>query len=190
MNDVTLTELVGRLRAGDDSAAEQIVLEYEPQIRRLIRLRLTDHRLRRVVDSGDICQSVFGNFFARAFMGQFDLSQPAKLMALLSTMARNKLIERYRKEEVRKPPGAQVQYSELASDAVSRDPTPSTDLSLAELQQRVESCMSEKERKIATQRKLGVSWATIGESFGESKEAVRKQFERAMQRVLEELNLQ
>jgi hypothetical protein len=36
----------------------------DPAIRRVVRVRLQDRQLRRLLDSMDICQSVLGNFFA------------------------------------------------------------------------------------------------------------------------------
>src|SRR5262245_1727728 len=76
-------DLLRRLRAGDADAARQLVARYEPEIRRTVRIRLTDPRLRRVLDSTDVCQSVLANFFVRVSAGEFDLSQPEQLTALL-----------------------------------------------------------------------------------------------------------
>src|SRR5437867_3096085 len=84
-------ELIRRVRAGDQQAATDLVRRYEPAIRLAVRVRLTDGRLRRVMDSMDICQSVLANFFVRAAAGQFELEKPEQLLALLTTMARNKL---------------------------------------------------------------------------------------------------
>src|SRR5437016_2617937 len=69
-------DLIRRVRAGDPEAATALVRRYEPAIRRIVRLRLRDRRLRRSFDSLDICQSVLHSFFARAALGQFDLHRP------------------------------------------------------------------------------------------------------------------
>src|SRR5262245_23610315 len=52
-------ELMRRVRAGDEQAAADLVRRYEPAIRRAVRVRLRDPQLRRLLDSIDICQSVF-----------------------------------------------------------------------------------------------------------------------------------
>src|SRR5436190_14561840 len=96
------TALIGRVRAGDPEAAAELVRQYEPQIRRIIRLRLTDPRLNRVLDSMDICQSVLANFFVRAAAGQFELDQPEQLLKLLATMARNKLLNQAKRHRTRR----------------------------------------------------------------------------------------
>ncbi|MEL6110067.1 MAG: sigma-70 family RNA polymerase sigma factor [Planctomycetota bacterium] len=187
MAESQLQDLLDRLQHGDDDAARELVEEYEPQIRRLIRLRLTDPRLRRVIDSVDVCQSVFGKFFSHARDGRLDL-RADKLLALLSTMARNKVIERYRRESTRRPSGdTQFVYLESGEDLSATEPSPSGDIAIAELAEQAERLMTARERSIAAMRKSGLSWYEIGSEFGESKDAVRKQFQRAVGRVLEQL---
>src|SRR5947209_15971796 len=92
-------DLIGRVRSGDQDAATVLVRQYEATVRRVIRFRLTDARLRSAFDSTDICQSVLASFFVRAAAGQFDLSRPEHLVKLLATMARNKLAGRARREQ-------------------------------------------------------------------------------------------
>lgn len=43
---------------------------YGEPLRRIVRMRFTDARLRRQMDSMDICQSVFGDFFVRMALGR------------------------------------------------------------------------------------------------------------------------
>jgi len=40
--DVAFRDLVGRVRAGDEAAATQLVREYEPVIRRVVRIQLRE----------------------------------------------------------------------------------------------------------------------------------------------------
>ena len=89
-------ELIGRVRAGDQSAAIELVRRYEPAIRRVVRLQMRDPGLRRILDSMDVCQSVLASFFLRAATGQYDLNQPAQLLRLLAVMARNKVASQAR----------------------------------------------------------------------------------------------
>src|SRR5437588_7490901 len=85
------SELIRRIRAGEETAAAELVQRYESTIRRVVRLRL-DPRLRRVCDSMDICQAVLCSFFVRAASGQYELNTPEQLLKLLAAMARNKLL--------------------------------------------------------------------------------------------------
>jgi RNA polymerase sigma-70 factor (ECF subfamily) len=56
---------IHRIRTGDEQAALTLVQEYEPFIRRDVRLHLQDQRLCRLFDSMDVCQSVLASFFLR-----------------------------------------------------------------------------------------------------------------------------
>src|SRR5271155_4787835 len=94
--------LIRRIRSGDGAAAAELVRQYEPEIRRTVRVRLTDPRLRRVFDSMDICQSVLAAFFARAALGQFELNRPEQVFKLLVSMAHNKLNDQVRREHARR----------------------------------------------------------------------------------------
>jgi hypothetical protein len=57
--DSGFSDFIRRVRRGDERAAEELVERYGPAIRRVVRVRLRDPRLQRLMDSGDICQSVF-----------------------------------------------------------------------------------------------------------------------------------
>src|SRR3954471_22077918 len=95
-DELSFRDLIGRVRRGDEAAAAELVRKYEPAIQRAVRFRLTDPRLRRTCDSMDVCQSVLLSFFVRAASGQYDLDTPEQLLRLLTTMARNKLLNQAR----------------------------------------------------------------------------------------------
>jgi RNA polymerase sigma-70 factor (ECF subfamily) len=100
LDENLFADLLRRVRAGDQDAASELVRQFEPAIRRAIRIQLRDHRLRRLLDSMDICQSVMGSFFVRAAMGQYELRKAEDLLKLLATMARNKLATTARRQIV------------------------------------------------------------------------------------------
>src|SRR4051812_8338743 len=91
-------DFVARIRAGDEQAAVELVRQYEPLIRREIRMNLRDARLNRVFDSMDVCQSVLASFFVHTAGGDYDLDDPRQLLSLLVSMARNKLASAARKQ--------------------------------------------------------------------------------------------
>src|SRR5260370_28306846 len=97
MDETSFFTFMKRVRAGDEQAATELVRLCEPKIRREVRLRLRDSRLRRDFDSADICQSVLASFFVRAALGQYELEETKQLVKLLVTMTRNKLIGKVRK---------------------------------------------------------------------------------------------
>src|SRR5262249_13652260 len=95
--DPPFAEFLRRVRAGDEWAAVEFVRQYEPVLRLEIRLRLRDTKLRRLLEPEDLCQSGLKSFFVRGASGQYDLDSPAKLLALLRAMARNKVTKQARK---------------------------------------------------------------------------------------------
>src|SRR5262249_5165250 len=91
-------DFLRRIRAGDDSAARELVARFEPLMRREVRMRIRDERLNRSFDSLDVCQSVLARFFSRAIRGDYEIDSPDQLAGLLITMARNRLVSRTRNE--------------------------------------------------------------------------------------------
>src|ERR1019366_6865104 len=103
MSDQTrFSELLARVRAGDEQAATELVRAHEQGLRRWVRFRLRDATLARALDSMDICQSVLASFFVRAAAGQYDLAGPEDLIKLLVGMARNKLAMQARRNRAMK----------------------------------------------------------------------------------------
>jgi RNA polymerase sigma-70 factor (ECF subfamily) len=189
--DQSFASLIRKVRAGDDQAAAELLRRYEPAVRRSVRMRLRDPRLRRLVDSVDICQSVMASFFVRAASGQYDdLDQPGRLVALLTVMARNKLASQARKHQVqrRDPRLPAVGTGEV--DMPDHQPSPSRFLASRDLLQAVYAQLSAQERELVERRGQGQPWAEIAASLGGTPEALRKQLTRALDRAVSSLGLE
>src|SRR3954452_1670397 len=100
--DIPYADFLGRIRAGDEQAAAELVRRYESAVRIEIRMRLADSRLRRGLDTMDICQSVLGRFFLRVAAGQYDLERPEQLVRLLAAIARNKVAYQARRQQAQR----------------------------------------------------------------------------------------
>jgi RNA polymerase sigma-70 factor (ECF subfamily) len=187
----TFADFMSRIRAGDEKAAAELVHRYEPLIRREVRLHLEDHRLSRLFDSMDVCQSVLGSFFLRAAAGQYDLKKPEQLVRLLVTMARNKLASaargqhRQRRDQRREAGGEE----ELARQA-DPHPGPEEAVAGAELLRHLREALSEQERELFDLRAEGLAWGDVAARLGGSAQARRMQFARAVDRVARELGLE
>jgi RNA polymerase sigma-70 factor (ECF subfamily) len=183
-------DLIRRVRQGDEDAAAELVRRYEPAIRRIVRVHMHDTRLRRVLDSTDICQSVLATFFVRANLGQYELDTHANLLKLLATIARHKVTNQvnrqradrrdYRRERVLGERDA------LVCDSRS---DPGEQVAASELLTKVRELLSEDEQQLADQRARGDSWAEIAAVHGGSAEQLRKKLARAIDRVLRQLGL-
>jgi RNA polymerase sigma-70 factor (ECF subfamily) len=183
-------DLIRRVRAGDQDAAAELVQRYEPAIRRAVRFRLSDTRLMRVLDSMDICQSVFASFFVRTANGQFDIDNPEQLMKLLVAMARNKLAKQVHGQQRQCRDYRRVQGGEMDEGQFpAAEGTPSQFAAGQELLREADKLLTEEEIKLRELRKEGFDWSAIAQQLGSSPEALRKKLTRALDRVAHELKL-
>jgi DNA-directed RNA polymerase specialized sigma24 family protein len=183
-------DLIRRVRSGDQRAAALIVQQYEPEIRREVRVRMHDPRLRRVLDSMDICQSVLGSFFVRVASGQFELNRPDELIRLLITMTRNKVVRQVRWSRAQRRD--QRRNDPIASENLetpSAGPGPCEIVAGAELLQAFRNRLTPEERIMVDRRNEGPDWSEIAAELGGSANARRKQFARAADRAARELGL-
>jgi DNA-directed RNA polymerase specialized sigma24 family protein len=190
-NEGAFSQLMQRLRAGDERAALELHALYAEQLQRIVRVRLTQPALRRTMDSIDICQSVFADFFLRTAMGQYDPQSPAELLRLLAAMARHRLLYHARKQkaarrDVRRVETGAIEDLSLAGGGAS----PSQIVSARELLQRCQQQLNDEERALLDMRRAGQGWDEIGLAVGKTGEAVRKQFGRTMKRVSDELGIE
>jgi len=184
-------DLIRRVRAGDAQAAEELVRRYEPTIRAMVRPRLTDPRLRRQFDSGDICQSILGHFFVAASAGQFELDTPEQMVKLLATMTRNKVASHVRKQRAaRRNPETTPQDLATTQEPVDPGPSPSQAAVIKELRERFRQKLSPVERQLVDLRVAGHSWAEIAAELGGTPDGLRMQYTRAVAQAADELGLE
>ena len=184
------SDLIRRVRAGDEAAAAELVRRYEPAIRRAVRIRLADSRLARAFDSMDVCQSVMASFFVRAALGQYNLDTPDELLKLLATMARHKLADQVDRERAACRDNRRVEEgSPETREVLSPASSPSRQVAARELLEEVQRRLSPEERQLVELRNQGLDWAAIAARLGGSPEALRKRLARATERVARELGL-
>lgn len=183
-------ELLECVRAGNQEAAATLVNKYEPELRRAVRVRLTDPRLRRVLDSVDICQSVLANFFVRVTAGEFDLDRPEQLLHLLLTMARNKVLDQARRQQAGKRDQRRIEAGAVLDGLAGSSPDPLRVVASQDLLNAVRRHLADDERYLADQRAQGREWADIAREQGAQPDALRKKLSRALDRVMAQLGLE
>jgi RNA polymerase sigma-70 factor (ECF subfamily) len=189
---VAFDELMCRVRAGDPDAAAELVRHCEPDIRLevRVRLRVQDGRVRRMLDSMDITQSVLASFFAGVAIGRFAPRHPQQLVALLVTMARNKLLSQVRRQRRQRRDARRGEsFDAFVHDVPAGGESPSQIVSGRELLGEVRKRLSVEERRLADLRGDGEPWTTIAGKLGGTAEGRRKQLERAFARIVRELHL-
>ena len=189
-DEMSFRDLIGRVRGGDERAAAEVVRRYEPAIRRAVRLRLTDVRLRRTCDSMDVCQSVMMSFFVRAATGQYDLDTPDQLLRLLTTMARNKLLNQARQQHAARRDNRLISGDVAERDIVDRAPSPSRDAEARELLAEVRRRLPPDVLQLVELRNQGHDWTSIADTVGGNAAALRQKLHRALARLSEQFGLE
>ena len=190
-DDSAFLELIRQVRAGDEAAAAEVVRRYERALLREIRLRLRDPRLRRALDSGDICQAVLASFFLRAASGQYDLQQANQLHRLLAAMARNKLASQARHSYVARRDHESLRSGLTGGEQLAAsDPEPSQAVAASEFCNAVLGSLSEDERQLADRRARDEEWADIAAELGGNPDNLRKKLARALNRAARRLGVE
>ena len=91
----SLELILEQLNSGDDEAARQVFVAYEPYLRKVVR-RLLPAELRAKFDSIDVVQSVWGDLFSRFRDRGMRFDSAAQLRAFLLKVTRNRFIDRVR----------------------------------------------------------------------------------------------
>ncbi len=182
-------DFMRRVRAGDAQAAEELVRRHEAAIRLAVRTRLTDPALKRRLDSVDVCQSVLASFFVRAAAGEYDLAEPAQLIALLVRMARNKLAGQARYHTRDRRNARLASGLADAANQAAAEPGPDRVAAGRELLGALHARLTPEERELAERRGAGQEWAEIAAALGGTPDGRRKQLKRAIDRVAPELGL-
>jgi RNA polymerase sigma-70 factor (ECF subfamily) len=181
-----------RVQAGDADAATELIQKFEPEIRLevRVRLRVQDARMRRLLDSLDITQSVLASFFAGVALGRFTPKHPKQLLGLLVTMTRNKLLTQVRDQRRQRRDIRRVQSLDAdAHNVAASGESPSQLVAGVELLGEFRKRLSDEEQQLTERRGQGLTWAVIAQELGGTPDGRRKQLERAYARVVRELNL-
>jgi DNA-directed RNA polymerase specialized sigma24 family protein len=183
--DELFCDLIRRVRSGDEAAAADLVSGYSAEICRAARVLLAGSRLRRAVDSVDICQSVFANFFVRLAAGQLTVERPGQLLNLLLLMARNKVRDQARRlcAGVRDIRRLSADTGRCLDEVIDAHPGPDEAVADAELADAIRVRLSREELDQVEQHFAGRPWAEIAAACGGSAEALRKRWARARERI-------
>jgi RNA polymerase sigma factor (sigma-70 family) len=183
-NPSAFQDLLRRIRAGDPQAEREVWDLYFPAIQREVRARLAPGSIRRVLDSADVCQSVFVSFYMRARQGQYELDSARDLGNLLYAMARHKLFTQVRNQcAARRHPGRVGPDRVDELEVVAEGPSPSEQVAVRDLAQHFLARLTEDERRVADLYSRGHTWDEIAARLGEQPDALRKRLMRALNRV-------
>src|SRR5689334_11320901 len=104
----SISEWIGRLKAGDSDAAQNLWDRYAQALVNVARKKLGDAP-RRVADEEDVAQSVFSSICRGAAAGRFtDVRSRDELWWLLLSITTQKVVDHVRRELAQKRGGGQA----------------------------------------------------------------------------------
>ena len=174
-------QLLARAVQGDEEAAAAFVKRYSRQVAMEIRARLGSVQVRRAIDTVDLSQSVFREFFVGLREGRLELRGPQETLSLLLTITRGKVLQGVRYHQAARRDCRRVTDLDAAATAPVRS-------DLACPQRRVEidedlrwarKYFDDSSFEALRMRADGYAWQQIGERFGCTPDAIRMRTERA-----------
>jgi RNA polymerase sigma-70 factor (ECF subfamily) len=180
--------LVQQWRLGDESAAAEIVNRYLAALIDRTRHHLSE-KLARRFDAEDVAQSACLSFFVGARDGKYVIQRSGELWALLTAIARHKLLKQVeRHTAARRSIDLEVQSSDLLVAVIDPDfaaalPSHAETLSVANLVEGLLDRLDAIDRQILVLRLDGLTLDEIAQQINRSQRTVR----RVMQRIRESL---
>ena len=186
-----LATLIAGIRAGDERAVVDLLQRYEIEVRRFLRFQLSSPSLRRLVDSVDLCQSVFFAFVEDVRRGKHRSLTQDQLKALLMAIARNRLVDVARRQRAQKRGSGRVvnAATDVMGALADQRPGPAEIVERDDAFAAVMEAIAAVDRDVVRRRLNGESWNDLAESEKSSPEAIRKRVARAIDRAAEALRL-
>ena len=176
----SLDELLEKLNGGDEVAAQQVFITYEPYLRKVVR-RLLPAELRAKFDSVDVFQSVCGDVLVAFRQGGMRFQTVAQLRAFLIKATRNRFIDRMRQHRTAAHLERPLHDAEPAALPLSPQPRPSESAAAAELWERLLLLCPPEHHQLLHLRRQGASASEIAKRVNIHEGSVR--------RILRELSL-
>lgn len=173
MSHGPLDSLLERLVSGDEEAAGNLFLNYEPYLRMVVRRRLSP-ALRVKFDSADIVQSIWADVLRGFREAGWRFADPMHLRAFLVRITHDRFVDRLRQNQ-----RALAREMPLVADRteeclVSTDPRPSELVGAAELWQEILTLCPEEHREVLRLKREGVSTADIAARVGLHQGSIRR----------------
>ena len=178
--------LMQRVRAGDPQAAQEVYEVYSPHIRRVVRRKL-HKRLRTQYDSIDFLQQVWASFFTTE-LDAFQFDTPESLVAFLSHVAYNKVVEVFRQRMQSKKHNLnnEQHLTDPAAgvcDVPARQPTPSQVVMADECWERMTQGQNDQQRRILELRRAGYTYQAIADMVGVNEKTIQRLVRQLQQRA-------
>jgi RNA polymerase sigma factor (sigma-70 family) len=172
-----LTQLLDRIRAGDEVALSQLLQQYEPRLRTAARV-LLGPLLRPSMDSVDLVQSVHRVMLPVLREGKYDVSSPEQLLALAVTIVRRKVARRWRRVQKES-----VLQEEKSGYRQSTAENPVEVATAKDMLAHLHTMLTDEELQLVKLRLAGHTTIEIAKKLGYAAPALRARLSRLRQRL-------
>jgi RNA polymerase sigma-70 factor, ECF subfamily len=183
----SFSDLIGRLREGDDQAAQQVFCRYVPRLIALARSQI-DAKLRHKLDPEDVVQSAFRSFFRRQEAAEFDLTNWDSLWGLLSLITVRKCATKAGHFlAAKRGSGQEVSLHAIADGspaiAFDREPSPEEAAILLETVEEALRGFAPEDRQVIELSLQGFDVSEISNQLSRAERSVRRLRERVKKRL-------
>jgi len=170
----SVTDWLGRLKAGDPAAPQQLWERYFLRLVALARTKLRSHR-RRDADEEDVALSAFDTFCRNAEQGRFpQLLDREGLWRLLVIITARKAAHHLRDENTQKRGGG-AQTTPVLEGLLSREPSPEFAAEFADECRRLLALLQDAElTSVALQRMDGYTIEEIAQKLGYAPRSIKR----------------
>jgi hypothetical protein len=180
MSEAGFQKFLEILHSGDDEAVDRLLADFDPFLRRAIRMRLFDCRDSRVVDTDDILQSLLKDFLERnGTDGAAESSR--RLQVYLAAAAQYKIATRVRKERRRT-----ADLSDIA-EPVSPEQSTCQRVEDQDLIDAIRNRLDDGSRRLFNLSQQGRTWRQIANEIGGHPDTLRIQLRRSLAAALAEI---
>jgi RNA polymerase sigma-70 factor (ECF subfamily) len=174
MSDNPLEELLEKLTTGDNHAAEQVFLTYEPYLRMVVR-RMLPAKMRSKFDSIDVVHSVWADLLDGFRQAGWRFADAAHLRAFLVKATRNRFLDRMRHHKKAVEHEQSLDASAAAGQVLAQESDrPSQVAQAADLwDQILELCLPDH-RPVLELKRTGLSIQEIAARTGYHPSSVRR----------------
>ncbi len=166
-------DCLDRLNEGDLAAVEQVFQAYQPYLRIAVGRRLS-RRLRTLVDSNDVVQSVFADLIDGVRRKGWRFDTRAHLYALLRRIAMRRVADRYQKHKQGMERERSLVETESKDQPAARWPRPSEVAQGHELWDRLIDACPPAHQEVVRLRRNGLRLAEIATRTGLHEGSVRR----------------
>ncbi len=192
MNSATFGDLVRRARGGDPVATAQLLSQFEPEVRTMVRVRLP-RALRNQFDSMDFVQAIWASIFTgdHPASDAATFADESQFRGFLAGVARNKVYEEHRRQtrtkkyDIGREERLYVRRGEreVPRDVAGSDPTPSENVQAVDRFDQLVEGRTEQEAEIIALRRQGLTYEEIAAKILWNERSVRRVIEAVRQRM-------